>query len=84
MIVRLLRRRIGELTPELQERVAALPTSQLEDLGEALLQFDNAADLAAWLDSAAYGLNNGAGAPTRSRCRVACACETCYTENRRP
>jgi hypothetical protein len=34
---------------ELQERVKALPLERLENLGEALLDFTNPADLEIWL-----------------------------------
>lgn len=49
LVVRLLNRRCGSLTPQLRERIEALSTPQLEDLGEALLDFAGVADLEAWL-----------------------------------
>ena len=49
MIVRLLNRRVGGLTAQLQERIQQLSTPQLEDLGEALLDFNAIADLKNWL-----------------------------------
>jgi len=49
LIMRQLTRRFGTLTPQLQERIQNLPVTQLEDLGEALLDFTTAADLDAWL-----------------------------------
>jgi predicted transposase YdaD len=52
LIMRQLIRRIGAVEPQLQERIMGLSLSQLEDLAEALLDFSEAADLAAWLDEA--------------------------------
>ena len=52
LIMRQLIRRIGAVDPQLQERIMGLSLSQLEDLAEALLDFSDAADLAAWLDEA--------------------------------
>jgi predicted transposase/invertase (TIGR01784 family) len=49
LIRRLLLRRIGAVNPQLQERIEQLSVNQLEDLAEALLDFSNEANLAAWL-----------------------------------
>jgi predicted transposase YdaD len=49
LIRRLLLRRIGAVNPQLQERIEQLSVDQLEDLAEALLDFSNEANLAAWL-----------------------------------
>jgi predicted transposase YdaD len=49
LILRLLTRRIGDLTPELRSQIQSLPLTQLEDLGEALLDFKEGADLQDWL-----------------------------------
>jgi predicted transposase YdaD len=49
--MRLLTRRIGEVAPELQAQIQELTTPQLEELGVALLDFNNASDLAAWLQN---------------------------------
>ncbi|BAY25793.1 hypothetical protein NIES2100_56010 [Calothrix sp. NIES-2100] len=49
VIQRLLTRRIGEITPELQEQLRRLSSTQLEDLAEVLLDFSSEADLVAWL-----------------------------------
>lgn len=49
IIKRLLTRRIGVITPELQEHLRRLSLNQLEDLAEALLDFSTEADLVAWL-----------------------------------
>lgn len=52
LILRLLPRRIGALSPELQARIQQLSLPQLEDLAEALLDFTNEGDLVAWLPPA--------------------------------
>jgi hypothetical protein len=49
LILRLLNKRVGLLSPELQLQVKALPLARLEELGEALLDFINLADLEVWL-----------------------------------
>ena len=51
LIMRLLPRRIGAVNPQLQERIEQLSVEQLENLGEALLDFSSEADLVAWLDN---------------------------------
>lgn len=50
MVLRLLTRRLGAVEPSLQERIQSLSLAQLDDLGEALLDFEGAADLAGWLE----------------------------------
>ena len=50
MIYRQLPRRIGTVAPELQQRLLQLSLPQLEDLGEALLDFSGPDDLIAWLE----------------------------------
>ncbi len=45
----LLTRKIGTLEPELEAQIRELTTQELEDLGEALLDFSEPANLAAWL-----------------------------------
>ncbi len=49
MILRLLKRRIGEIEPSLSTRITGLSVEQLEALGEALLDFSSRDDLMAWL-----------------------------------
>ena len=51
IIYRQLPRRIGTMAPELQQRLLQLSVPQLEDLGEALLDFSGPEDLIAWLDA---------------------------------
>ena len=48
-ITRQLTRRIGAIAPEMLEQIQALSIEELENLGEALLDFSEAADLANWL-----------------------------------
>jgi hypothetical protein len=50
-VFRLLSRRIGMLAPNIESQIATLSISQLESLGEALLDFSTAADLDEWLRS---------------------------------
>lgn len=50
LILRLLNRRIGEIDTSLIERIQYLSIEQLENLGEALLDFSNVADLETWLN----------------------------------
>lgn len=49
LILRLLSHRFGPPDETTQARLSSLPISALEDLGEALLEFSNPADLQAWL-----------------------------------
>ncbi|NJO73258.1 MAG: DUF4351 domain-containing protein [Leptolyngbyaceae cyanobacterium RM1_406_9] len=51
LVIRLLKRRIGSVSDEADSRVNSLSLSQLEDLGEALLDFSTVADLEAWLEA---------------------------------
>jgi predicted transposase/invertase (TIGR01784 family) len=51
LILRLLTRRIGNLSSSIQAQVQALSLNQLEALGEALLDFSQPDDLVEWLRS---------------------------------
>lgn len=51
IILKLLKRRVGELSPEIQQRIQSLSLHQLENLGEALLDFTSMADLLNWLQT---------------------------------
>ncbi|MBW4614019.1 MAG: Rpn family recombination-promoting nuclease/putative transposase [Desmonostoc vinosum HA7617-LM4] len=51
LIVRQLTRRVGELPQEVIERIETLSLEQLENLGEALLDFQAIADLQAWFNT---------------------------------
>ncbi len=50
LIFRLLTRRVGELPQGIRQRVENLSLEQLENLGEALLDFNSMTDLQAWLE----------------------------------
>ncbi|WP_017318951.1 DUF4351 domain-containing protein [Mastigocladopsis repens] len=49
LVLRLLNRRFSGVSSQLQERIQNLSTAELEDLAEALLDFNTVADLEAWL-----------------------------------
>ncbi|NJR56822.1 MAG: DUF4351 domain-containing protein [Acaryochloris sp. CRU_2_0] len=49
LILRLLTRRIGDISPDLQAQIQVLSLDQLEALGEALLDFTEPDDLVMWL-----------------------------------
>ena len=61
LILRQLTRRVGAISPELQSHITALSLSQLEALGEALLDFTEAGELVRWL------LENGTGSKVMDR-----------------
>ena len=48
-VIRLLTCRIGTVPTQLQAQVQSLSIEQLDELGEALLDFASVADLTAWL-----------------------------------
>ena len=50
LVLRQLRRRLGSLASETEAQVSELPLPLLEDLGEALLDFDKRSDLTTWLE----------------------------------
>ncbi|MBD2291154.1 DUF4351 domain-containing protein [Microcystis wesenbergii FACHB-1317] len=49
VVLRQLKRRFGELPPHITETIQKLSVEKLEDLGEALLDFETQADLINWL-----------------------------------
>jgi len=49
-LTRQLTRRLGTIAPQMQEQIQALSLEELENLGEALLDFSSAADLTNWLN----------------------------------
>ncbi|SKB11550.1 hypothetical protein PL11201_160010 [Planktothrix sp. PCC 11201] len=49
-VTRLVTRRVGAIAPTIQEQIQTLSVEQLEDLGEALLDFSEATDLENWLN----------------------------------
>lgn len=51
IILQLLKRRLGELSPEIEQRIQSLSLNQLEALGEALLDFATMTDLSDWLQT---------------------------------
>ncbi|WP_088241193.1 Rpn family recombination-promoting nuclease/putative transposase [Calothrix rhizosoleniae] len=51
LVLRLLKRRIGELDSQLEVTIGNLSVAQLEELGEALLDFSTQDDLLTWLAS---------------------------------
>jgi hypothetical protein len=51
IILRLIKRRLGTVSPELQEKISSLSVNQLEDLAEALLDFSSEANLVTWLEN---------------------------------
>jgi predicted transposase YdaD len=51
LVLRQLSRRVGELPQEVRQRVESLSLEQLENLGEALLDFTSMADLETWLEA---------------------------------
>jgi predicted transposase/invertase (TIGR01784 family) len=54
LVVRLLERRVGEILPDIESRIRRLSIEQLENLGEAVLDFTSTLDLTDWLQ----GQNN--------------------------
>ncbi len=50
-VLRQLKRKFGELDPEVSAQIHNLSSAQLEDLSEALLDFESVEDLTAWLAS---------------------------------
>ncbi|MDJ0728898.1 MAG: DUF4351 domain-containing protein [Crocosphaera sp.] len=50
LILRLLNRKVGELSPEVRQSLENLSIEELENLGEALLEFNSIADLENWLE----------------------------------
>ncbi|MGI0482107.1 DUF4351 domain-containing protein [Geminocystis sp. CENA526] len=51
LFLRLLKRKIGSVSPELEIRVRNIPVDKLEDFGEALFDFNSSQDLKDWLDN---------------------------------
>jgi predicted transposase YdaD len=49
LVLKLLTRKLGSLSPELTAKVSDLSLERLETLAEALLDFNSAADLESWL-----------------------------------
>ena len=51
LVLRLLTKRVGPITPNVEAQIRGLSLPQLESLGEALLDFADLADLTTWLQS---------------------------------
>ena len=51
LVLRQLRKCLGDLDPAVQQRIESLSTERLDQLGEALFDFRSLADLDAWLQS---------------------------------
>ncbi|GAB4191530.1 MAG: Rpn family recombination-promoting nuclease/putative transposase [Coleofasciculaceae cyanobacterium] len=51
LILRQLERGLGEISPDIQTRIRQLSIEQLENLGEAILDFTSTADLTDWLQT---------------------------------
>jgi predicted transposase YdaD len=49
LVLRQLNRRIGGISPELSAKIRSLSLEHLENLGEALLDFQSRQDLEQWL-----------------------------------
>jgi predicted transposase YdaD len=49
LVIKLLGRKLGKISPQLERQVAALSIERVEALGEALLDFKTIAELQAWL-----------------------------------
>ncbi|CAC5344110.1 MULTISPECIES: DUF4351 domain-containing protein [Planktothrix] len=49
-VTRQLTRRLGAIAPTIQEQIQTLSVEELENLGEALLDFSEATDLENWLN----------------------------------
>ncbi len=49
LVLRLLKKRIGQINAEDENRITGLSVEQLETLGEALLDFSSGDDLSSWL-----------------------------------
>ncbi|GAL95664.1 hypothetical protein N44_04520 [Microcystis aeruginosa NIES-44] len=51
LVLRLLNRRIGGISAELSANIPSLSLENLENLGEALLDFQSVEDLEQWLEN---------------------------------
>ena len=51
LVLRQLGKRLGSLEPKTEARIAKLSVEQLEELAEALLDFEIAPNLTVWLDA---------------------------------
>jgi predicted transposase YdaD len=49
MLVRMLTRKFGKISPSIKSKIAKLSVAQLENLAEAIFDLQTTADLSAWL-----------------------------------
>jgi hypothetical protein len=59
LVLRLLNRRLGEVSPDLKSQVQELSLTQIEALSEGLLDFSTLDDLVEWLRSQNTSKKNG-------------------------
>ena len=57
LVLRLLKRKIGPLTPDIEAQVKRLDIEELENLGETLLDFAQIEDLTNWLSNLSASRN---------------------------
>jgi hypothetical protein len=57
LTMRFLERRVGALPSELQSQIRRLPIALLENLADALLNFNDISDLTAWLQTNDFDSN---------------------------
>lgn len=50
LVIRQLKRRVGNISDDLESRIRGLDIDTIEALGEALLDFTSEADLVSWLE----------------------------------
>jgi predicted transposase YdaD len=49
LVLKLLARKLGDISSQTQAKVSALPIDRIESLSEALLDFSSLSDLESWL-----------------------------------
>lgn len=52
LVLRLIRKKFGNLKKTIENQILALPIEKIEELGEAIFDFDSTKDLESWIDSA--------------------------------
>ncbi|MDZ7961836.1 MAG: DUF4351 domain-containing protein [Aulosira sp. DedQUE10] len=58
LVIRLLTRRVGAIEPEIEQPIRALSLTQLEELAEALLDFNSQSDLVNYVANISPRQNN--------------------------
>lgn len=71
LTLKLLTWRTGELSAAMRKRIGKLSSAQLDNLGEALLDFHNRSDLNKWLKENLPAVTNGLGGRGRRSGRAA-------------